>query len=328
LQLVARLAYGAYRDALTLLDQVASIATDKEITLLEVQQVLGQATEQSVWDLVEALAYKDRAAGLKVINDVYFEGKDLAYFVGEVTELLRKIILTQSGLSSHFEVSNEEKVKIEALAKTFSSEEIVLTIQKLSAALPQVKTSVLGQLPLEMVVFELTGKNSQEVGVKSHEEKKEDKLPETTKTEPLKSDPVIQKPEAVKPAEKSAVLKEVAAATPEVQVVKMIDSTVAQAWSEIVKRVKRENNVVAAMLREAVVRGEDDGTLTLGVANNFNAKQLCNATIRPVIESAILEIVGKNLRIDCQVDGAIKNEKPAEAEEELLANAKEIFKDI
>jgi DNA polymerase-3 subunit gamma/tau len=329
LQLVARLAYGAYRDALTLLDQVASIATDKEITLLEVQQVLGQATEQSVWDLVEALAQKDRSAGLKVINDVYFEGKDLAYFVGEVTELLRKIILMQSGLSSHYEVSAEEKVKIEALAKSFSSEEIVLTIQKLSTALPQVKASVLGQLPLEMVVFELTQEN-QNVKIKVENDnvkiKNEEKAVESVENKPLKSDPVIESKPLVE--SKPPKVEEATAPEPEVKVVKMIDSTVAQAWLEIVKRVKRENNVVAAMLREAVVRGEDDGTLTLGVANNFNAKQLCNATIRPVIESAILEIVGKNLRIDCQVDGAIKNEKPAEAEEELLANAKEIFEDI
>jgi DNA polymerase III gamma/tau subunit len=238
-----------------------------------------------------------------------------------VTELLRKIILTKSGLSHHYEVSNEEKIKIETLAKTFSSEEVILTIQKLSAALPQVKTSVLGQLPLEMVIFEMTGNQNQE-------EKKVDKTQEIVKPEPLKSNPVIQKPETIEPTEVPTASNEKVIIVPEVQAVKMIDSTVSQAWSEIVKRVKRENNVVAAMLREAVIRGEDDSTLTLGVANNFNAKQLCNATIRPVIESAILEIVGKNLRIDCQVDGAIKNEKPVEPEEELLANAKEIFEDI
>jgi len=44
-----------------------------------------------------------------------------------------------------------------------------------------------------------------------------------------------------------------------------------------------------------------------------------------VIEKAILETCGRNLRLECAVDKAIKSEKPAEHEEELLADAKNIF---
>lgn len=323
LQLLARLAYGAYRDALTLLDQVASIqvADGGQIKLSDVQQVLGQATVQSVWDLVEALSQKDRNLALKIVNNVYFEGKDLSYFCGEVIGLLRKVILTQANLSNQFEVSREEKEKIEGFAKSFTSAELVLAIQKISGVLGQVKASVLGQLPLEMVVFELTENKSSVISHSLSVEKEENKPV-------LKSDPVIQKPE-VKPAEKSEETKidstiEVKPEA-EVKVVKMIDGSVAKVWAEIVKIVKKDNNVVAAMLRETVVTREEDEMVTLGVANAFQAKQLCNATIRPVIENAIFEVLGRNFRIECVVDSEMKQEKPAEPEETLLNDIKDIF---
>jgi chromosomal replication initiation ATPase DnaA len=79
------------------------------------------------------------------------------------------------------------------------------------------------------------------------------------------------------------------------------------------------------MLREAVVTREEDEKITLGVANAFQAKQLCNATIRPVIENAIFEVVGRNFRIECVVDTDMKQEKPAEPEETLLNDVKDIF---
>ena len=300
LQLTARLAYGAYRDALTLLDQVASIQTDGKITLAQVQLLLGQATEASVWELVEALSQKNRTAALKLVSDVYFEGKDMAYFVAEVTELLRKLILSQAELSDQFEASKEERIKIESLAKSFSSADLIITIQKLSAVLPQVKSSVLGQLPLEMVVFELT--------------------------ENVNNEPRIINQEAGQPAEKVVPKSEpIVELKPAVKVVKMVSGSVAQKWSEVVKIVKENNNAIAAMLKDTIIREETDETVALSTKFKFQADQLCNSKIRPMIEAAILEASGKTVRLSCEVDGAIKIEKPVEPEEELLADAKDLF---
>lgn len=346
LQLLARLAYGAYRDALTLLDQVASIqvADGGQIKLSDVQQVLGQATEESVWDLVEALSQKDRNLALKIVNNVYFEGKDLSYFCGEVIGLLRKVLLMQADLSNQFEVSHEEKEKIDSFAQSFTSAELVLAIQKISGVLGQVKASILGQLPLEMVIFEITNlsenQKSNIIGSASRSAEiskeiiMENDNVKIKNDEVVKSGPVIQKQD-VKPVEKESDINidesksiEKSDAKPElsaIKVVKMIDSSVAKAWTEIVKIVKKDNNVVAAMLREAVVTKEEDEKITLGVANAFQAKQLCNATIRQVIESAIFEVVGRNFRIECIVDADMKQEKPAEPEETLLNDVKDIF---
>ena len=332
LQLVARLAYGAYRDALTLLDQVASIKTDGQITLAQVQAVLGQATEQSVWDLVEALAQKDRSSALKIVNDVYTEGKDLAYYIGEVVELLRKIILVQAGLSNQFEVSHEEKTKIESFAQSFSSQELILAIQKMSAVINQVKSSILGQLPLEMVVFELT-----EIG---ESPKPQSPKPDIKKEEKIiKPEPAIEVKVEAKPEIKAEAEPEIKieSETAEVETEsvesgpneeKELQPDMKKAWPAIVKIVKAHNNAIAAMLRDTVIQEETEDSVRLGTKFKFQADQLCNAKIRPLIENAITQITGKTLRLDCQVDGDLKIEKPSEPEEELLNDAKAVFADI
>ena len=62
LTLVARQATGAMRDAISLLDQLAS--TGKPVTLELAQNVLGTVTSQSVLNIWEAILAKDSATGL------------------------------------------------------------------------------------------------------------------------------------------------------------------------------------------------------------------------------------------------------------------------
>ena len=66
LLLIARQATGAMRDAISLLDQLAS--TGQRVTLAEAQMVLGTATSSMVLDLVEAMLGEDAASGMKVIQ--------------------------------------------------------------------------------------------------------------------------------------------------------------------------------------------------------------------------------------------------------------------
>lgn len=371
-QLVARLAYGAYRDALTLLDQVSSVRSDsKSITLAETQLVLGQATEQSVWDFVQALLAKDRSRALEIISEVSFEGKDLSNFSSEVIELLRKVILSQVGLDTQFEATKEEKEKITDFARSIDDKALAQLIQKMVYILPQVKASVLGQLPLEMLVVEFVSSgNERQIeneNLKVQNDNVKLKIEKETKSEIPKLEPIIEKPSNIEKEKadqpkqavilspkdaavnqgsieqpmidpsptaqddniKSAILSSEDAESEketkiEVATVKS-DGPLVSSWSEVVKILRKHNHAIAAMLRDAAVREETEDTLTLGVKFKFQADQLCNVKIRPLIEEAVKEVSGKTLKLECLVDSDIKIEKPVEREEVLLADAKDIF---
>ena len=66
LNLVARQATGSMRDAISLLDQLASAGDI--ITLKLAQDVLGTATSQAVLEVVEAMLKRQSAPGLEAIH--------------------------------------------------------------------------------------------------------------------------------------------------------------------------------------------------------------------------------------------------------------------
>ena len=74
LELIARQGTGAMRDAISLLDQLGSYGT--EITLDQVQMVLGTVASEAAGDLVSCLAQGDVAGGLDQINRTLGDGLD------------------------------------------------------------------------------------------------------------------------------------------------------------------------------------------------------------------------------------------------------------
>ena len=74
LALIARQATGSLRDAISLLDQLASAG--QTISLEFAQAALGTAASQAVLDLVEALAAKETASGLDRIHQALDSGSD------------------------------------------------------------------------------------------------------------------------------------------------------------------------------------------------------------------------------------------------------------
>ena len=73
--LLSRLADGALRDALSLLDQC--IGVDKEITVSVVNQVVGIAGREPLFQLAQAVHEKNAAAALEIIDDLHGNSKDM-----------------------------------------------------------------------------------------------------------------------------------------------------------------------------------------------------------------------------------------------------------
>jgi DNA polymerase-3 subunit gamma/tau len=310
LHLIARLAYGAFRDAETMLDQVANLGSGQAITLAQVQLILGETTEQSAWDLVEVISKKDRALAMKIIGDVYFEGKNLESFVLQIIEIFRLILLAQNGIVVNNELTKEEAQKIESLTQAFESQELVLIITKLTEILPRVKAAILGQLPLEMLVFELT--EGQINTSKSISQNDNEKLViEGKKT--LKPEPVFEEIAPPKHESKSENAQQTA------------DNSLISIWPEIVKKTKEHNNAMGAMLKDTVISSVQDERVILGAKFKFHADQICGPKIRQMIEAVLKEKTGKDYKIECMVNQDLKIKKPVDADEESLNAVKEIF---
>ena len=122
--LIARIADGAMRDALSLLDQC--LGRDRHVTLDIVNQTAGVAGREYLSALTQAVAAEDPAAALSLIDGLYKESKDMGRLCEELGEYFRGLMLakTMKDPSPLLAVSPQE---VEAL-----------TAQALSMSLPAI----------------------------------------------------------------------------------------------------------------------------------------------------------------------------------------------
>jgi len=156
LEYIARQGGGSMRDAISLLDQMIAYGGN-QITLELVQNVLGAVTSQAVIDLVAALARRDVAAGLDVINRVVGDGVDPRQFAREVVEFLRAVMLLKLAPQANLpNLPVERLAVVKELAHQLEAGVIVFATGRFNTALVDLKSGLLSipQLPLELAFVE------------------------------------------------------------------------------------------------------------------------------------------------------------------------------
>ena len=125
-RVLARLADGGMRDALSLLDQCAS-ATTGELNAQKVYSCLGIAGVQECGKLMAYIADHDSGKALRLLDRFYSEGKDMGALLDELACLTRDFMVIKTapreGLTMLSGVASDQEVT--ALAQRFSSGELV-----------------------------------------------------------------------------------------------------------------------------------------------------------------------------------------------------------
>ena len=93
-ELLSRLADGALRDGLSLLDQCA--AAGGTIDSAAVLEVLGLAGNLQTAQLMECILRRDAKAALLLLNQLYAGGKDVGAVLGELSTLTRDLLLRRT----------------------------------------------------------------------------------------------------------------------------------------------------------------------------------------------------------------------------------------
>jgi DNA polymerase-3 subunit gamma/tau len=155
LELMARHGTGAMRDAISLLDQLASYGD--EILLEQVQRVLGTVAGEAAGDLVGCLVAADIAGGLELINRVVADGADPRQFGLEILEVLRGLLLVREGAAPRLlHATPEQAAEIKSLAARVSADQLLRALRLFNEAIVELKRGLqaIPQLPLEMALVE------------------------------------------------------------------------------------------------------------------------------------------------------------------------------
>ncbi|MFL5658800.1 MAG: DNA polymerase III subunit gamma/tau [Ktedonobacteraceae bacterium] len=124
-ELIARAAAGGMRDALSLLDQAIAYAGD-EISLAQVQAMLGVADPRAVQKLVSHVAQLDSAAVLHLIHELAEAGADLRQLNIQVDEYWRSMMLAKAGadIATILDLTEDETGEVMQMTRLFELEEL------------------------------------------------------------------------------------------------------------------------------------------------------------------------------------------------------------
>lgn len=155
LELIARQGAGAMRDAISLLDQLAGYGS--EITLGQVQMVLGTTAGEIAGQVVTCLVEGDVAGGLDWINRAMDDGADPRQLGRELVEYLRGLLLVREGAGTRLlNATAEQAARMEAQAGRIPRARLLRAIRLFNGAANDLKSGLqtIPQLPLEMALVE------------------------------------------------------------------------------------------------------------------------------------------------------------------------------
>lgn len=160
-ELVALLAEGSFRDALSILQKVLAVSKNKKIELSEVESVSGAPKGALVRACIEGVAQKDASKALAAVRKAAAGEIDMRTFAKLLIHRLRAILLMRHAaeLAKELkdELSDEDWVLAESIAKDKDANMSADVLRKFLEAYAQIAYAAVPALPLELAIVEAVG---------------------------------------------------------------------------------------------------------------------------------------------------------------------------
>jgi DNA polymerase-3 subunit gamma/tau len=156
LSVIARMAEGSMRDALSLLEQTRAYCGD-DIKDKEVRELLGVVPEDALQELVEAIAERSAERALGLVHRLQREGRNLQHFCREAIRHMRNLLIvrvcgTDSGLIA---ATPDQRPGLAMAAALFTEEDLTRYFQILLQTDNEVRREMDPRVHLEMGLLRL-----------------------------------------------------------------------------------------------------------------------------------------------------------------------------
>jgi DNA polymerase-3 subunit gamma/tau len=319
LALVARGARGSFRDAVSTLDQLAS-ATENEITVQSVLQLLGAVEEEALFRLCDLVVDRDTAGALTFVEELSEQGQDLGRLVTDLLEHLRHLMLVQhmGEVPDTLPVTEETRERLRAQANQLGEATVIRLVDLLAVAVEDMRQGGDPRLPLELALVKVT-----RPGTDLSRESLSYRLEQLETRGHVPIAPVPGLDPETRPEQ--APVEAVALAAPPSLELEQLQ----EAWQRtIVPAVEERSIPAASVLREARPAELAGDTLTVefpasAAFHRQLAEEPKNATL---LADALYEVTGRHLGLafaegEAKAD-AIEDDEPA-GEEKILELVKE-----
>lgn len=276
--LIARAADGAYRDALTLLEQISSsVVAEKEKQAISadiVRSKLGLIAEPLMWQLLTQVACGKKEESIKTLYKFVEQGADWRFIVNSLLEKLRHaLFFTIAPDVVTADLTAQEQKHLSILKQEMGEEGIVKLINLLLHAQEQLRYASLPEVPVACALARYLGPTASSLV----------KAPSSLKTMAQEK----KTPLKTNSQEEAIVVSE-------------------QVWKKIVQAVKQNNSTLAGLLAQSqpyLISGD----LVIEVPYKFWEERIKNSKNNQVICAAACQVLGEAIKLALpKSNGAMK----------------------
>ena len=325
--LLARLADGALRDALSLLDQCASVANNIDMNI--VTRVTGMAGQDTLAALSDCVLRQDAAAALAQVDTLYRSAKDMERLCSEWVTYLRNLMILHSVADAGELVvaGPDELQKMREQSARLGLPTILHMMEVLQGALDRLRGGVSRRVEMEMAVIRLCSPklDDSQTALLHRLDALEARVAAGVPAAPAAA-AAESAPEPTAPAEPTpAPAQEVTAPIPALTAPAAPAGEVPfTQWAEVLERLSVSNPPLYGFLRDTTAV-QDGGTLIICVSNPLLAQMIKEGGNRQSLVDAIRQVAGRTfamkLRRAQKVD---KTDAAPDPLASLLTNSREM----
>lgn len=312
--LIARLADGALRDALSLLDQC--VGRSKRITVEIVNETAGLVGREHLFELTEAIRQQNSGSALEIIHRLHNSSKDMARLCEELSAHLRNLMLIKTMKDAHsmIVVSDAEYETIAKQALALPLPAILHGLDTLQSTLEKMYRGGDRRIEFEMAMLRLCtpeldtttdallrrlealehgqSKPRQTTPKKQPPAPEKEKPAEAEKDEPYLLEPPPEAEEAYEEPQRNTARP---APTPDVQTIQAEAERLAE-WPEILQILKGYSHAIASAFNgsTAYISG---AYVLVDAPNEIAFRLLREPAQRENMRRAIQQATGKTYKL-------------------------------
>ncbi len=308
LSLIARQSTGSMRDAISLVDQLASL--QGRVTLAAAQDILGTATSQTVIDLVQAVQEKDSARGLELIHAALDGGADPRQFARQVVDYLRSLLVVKLSGGKDLELLPEVRSTVNKQAAAFSAAELIAGINEFSKAAAELKANWHPGLGLELAFAKSVSQSEASVAMPALVPEKNVRVTPKTheQSKPAPEPPKERQPEG-KAAEASPDAEAPAEPAPRTNGELNLENLLLD-WDKIKREVRGVDQVASALLNSSRIIRVENNIITLGFKSDLLRDKMNEEKPLKVVRGVLAKFYPEEVLIVCTAGTQAVEEHP------------------
>ena len=156
---IAKNTAGGMRDSISLLDQLSILGSTKEVSVEDVNSILGRISFDTLMSLSNKIISSSASGAIEILNDIYNSGNEPLQILTYLSEYFKNLLIVKTcseDLLVELTGLNEPQIKeLKSQKDSLETQQIVFLIERISYYIKEVKLATNQHLWLEVGMIDL-----------------------------------------------------------------------------------------------------------------------------------------------------------------------------